>query len=52
MDRRVVYGGGVPNFQAHHQPFNYYAAMDPVAHAAERAAHLKDYDHQFLDDVD
>jgi acid phosphatase len=32
------------DFQAHHQPFNYYAALDPVAHPAERAAHLKDYD--------
>ncbi|MEO8622264.1 MAG: acid phosphatase, partial [bacterium] len=32
------------DFQAHHQPFNYYATLDPVAHAAERAAHLKDYD--------
>ncbi|MFN8571274.1 MAG: acid phosphatase [Gemmatimonadaceae bacterium] len=31
-------------FQAHHQPFNYYATMDPVSHAAERAMHLKDYD--------
>ncbi|CAM3641678.1 acid phosphatase [Roseateles saccharophilus] len=30
------------DFQAHHQPFNYYASMDPVAHPAERAAHLKD----------
>jgi acid phosphatase len=32
------------DFQAHHHPFNYYAAFDPVTHAAERAAHLKDYD--------
>ena len=30
------------DFQAHHQPFNYYAAFDPVAHADYRAAHLKD----------
>jgi acid phosphatase len=30
------------DLQAHHQPFNYFAGMDPVAHAAERAAHLKD----------
>jgi acid phosphatase len=30
------------DFQAHHQPFNYYASMDPVSHAAERAQHLKD----------
>ncbi len=49
--RHVIYksnGNGIstaaePNFQAHHQPFNYYSAFDPVAHAAERAAHLKDY---------
>ncbi|MBS0319666.1 MAG: acid phosphatase, partial [Proteobacteria bacterium] len=34
---------GAPNFQPHHQPFNYYANFDPVAHAADRAAHLKDY---------
>jgi len=30
------------DFQAHHQPFNYYAAFDPVAHADARSAHLKD----------
>jgi len=30
----------VPNFQYHHQPFNYYAQMAPGT--AERAAHLKD----------
>ncbi|MDP9045767.1 MAG: acid phosphatase [Pseudomonadota bacterium] len=49
--RSVIYAGnssGVAttanvDFQPHHQPFNYYANMDPVAHAAERAAHLKDY---------
>jgi len=31
------------DFQPHHQPFNYYAAFDPVTHATERAAHLQDY---------
>ncbi|MET0383100.1 MAG: acid phosphatase [Burkholderiaceae bacterium] len=31
------------DFQPHHHPFNYYANFDPVAHATERAAHLKDY---------
>jgi acid phosphatase len=49
--RSVIYAGdanGVSNtvnvdFQPHHQPFNYYAAFDPVTHASERAAHLKDY---------
>ncbi|HVZ88308.1 MAG TPA: acid phosphatase, partial [Polyangia bacterium] len=32
-----------PDFQTHHQPFNYYAAFDPNAEATARAAHLKDY---------
>lgn len=32
-----------PNFQTHHHPFNYYAEFDPATHAADRAAHLKDY---------
>ncbi len=33
-----------PNFQYHHQPFNYFAEFDPStpAGAANRAAHLKD----------
>ncbi len=33
-----------PNFQYHHQPFNYFANFDPAtpAGAANRAAHLKD----------
>lgn len=31
-----------PNFQAHHNPFNYYEKLDPVAHAEYRARHLKD----------
>jgi acid phosphatase len=34
---------GNPDFQTHHQPFNYYAAFDPAAHAAARTTHLKDY---------
>jgi acid phosphatase len=33
----------VPNFQAHHHPFNYFAKLDPVANATYRGAHLKDY---------
>jgi len=45
--RKVIYAPSgaraEPDFQTHHAPFNYYAAMDPVAHAAYRAAHLKDY---------
>jgi acid phosphatase len=35
--------GSAPNFQFHHQPFNYYAAFDPSTHAAARTEHLKDY---------
>ncbi len=45
--RTVIYtpstARAAPDFQAHHQPFNYYANLDPVTHAADRAAHLKDY---------
>jgi acid phosphatase len=41
----------VPNFQFHHQPFNYYAAFDPVQHPEARAAHLKDFDADFLKDA-
>lgn len=33
---------GHGDFQAHHQPFNYFAKFDPVSNAAYRAAHLKD----------
>jgi acid phosphatase len=40
-----------PNFQFHHQPFNYFANMDPVSGAANRSKHLKDYDSQFLQDA-
>jgi acid phosphatase len=46
--RRVIYApetpGGNPDFQPHHQPFNYYARFDPRSHADQRAEHLKDYD--------
>ncbi|WP_423599351.1 acid phosphatase [Roseateles sp. MS654] len=50
--RTVIYASNVNgvaasdavDFQAHHQPFNYYADMDPVTHASDRAAHLKDYE--------
>ncbi len=35
--------GSAPNFQFHHQPFNYYAAFDPAHHADARVQHLKDY---------
>lgn len=40
-DRTAIYNGGNPNFQPHHQPFNYYASYAPGT--AARAAHLKDY---------
>ena len=35
--------GGSPDFQTHHQAYNFYAAFDPATHADARAAHLKDY---------
>jgi acid phosphatase len=41
----------VPDFQTHHQPFNYYANLDPVSHADYRASHLKDFDSQFMADA-
>ncbi|OBV37290.1 acid phosphatase [Janthinobacterium psychrotolerans] len=40
-----------PNFQFHHQPFNYFASMDPVKAPAYRAAHLRDFDSQFMTDA-
>jgi acid phosphatase len=52
--RVVIYApstaGGSPDFQAHHQPFNYFERFDPAAHADHRAAHLKDYD-DLLEDI-
>ena len=42
-DRTRVYDDSRGSFQSHHQPFNYYAALDPATHATERAEHLKDY---------
>jgi acid phosphatase len=41
---------GSPDFQAHHQPFNFYERFDPKAHPEQRAAHLKDY-REFLADA-
>jgi acid phosphatase len=45
--REVIYApltpGGNPDFQPHHQPFNYYANFDPATNPRRRAAHLKDY---------
>jgi len=48
-DRSLIYNGVWPNFQPHHQPFNYYAAFDPVTRADARKAHLKDYDDLIAD---
>lgn len=54
--RHAIYApmtpAGSPNFQPHHQPFNYYAAFDPVKHADARARHLKDYDDLLADMAD
>ena len=51
--RRAIYApetpGGSPDFQPHHQPFNYYAKFDPETGAGARAAHLKDYDDLIAD---
>jgi acid phosphatase len=44
--RTVIYTPSTPratpDFQAHHHPFNYYAAFDPGTQGAARTAHLKD----------
>lgn len=50
-DRTKIYNNTTPNFQAHHQPFNFYAAFSPVDHADYRTAHLKDFDSQFFTDA-
>jgi len=49
--RKVIYtkGADSPNFQPHHQPFNYYAAYAPGT--AARAQHLRDGD-EFLQAID
>jgi acid phosphatase len=45
--RSVIYtpstARGTPDFQPHHQPYNYDSRFDPVLHPDDRAAHLKDY---------
>ena len=46
--RNNIYNGSTPNFQPHHQPFNYYADFDPLTRQANRQAHLKDFDAEFL----
>jgi len=54
-ERRVIYApeipAGNPDFQPHHQPFNYYARFDPQTHAGQRAEHLKDYDELIADNA-
>jgi acid phosphatase len=51
--RQVIYApptaGGNPDFQAHHQPFNYFERFDPATQAEHRAAHLKDYNDLLAD---
>ncbi|WP_296224212.1 acid phosphatase [Ralstonia sp. UBA689] len=50
--RSVIYSG-TTQFQPHHQPFNYFSRFDPATAtgAAERTAHLRDYDAAFLQDA-
>jgi acid phosphatase len=43
----VAYGN--PDFQPHHQPFNYYLRFDPRTRAEDRGLHLKDYDDLIAD---
>src|ERR1051326_197005 len=49
--RRIIYTreDGSPNFQPHHQPFNYYVRFAPGT--SDRAEHLKDGE-DFLRDID
>jgi phospholipase C len=49
--RSVIYSRapGSPNFQAHHQPFNYYARFAPGT--ADRAEHLRDGE-EFVQAID
>src|SRR4029079_8420858 len=49
--RAVIYNrsAGSPNFQAHHQPLNYFARFAPGT--ADRAQHLKDGD-EFMQAID
>lgn len=51
--RSVIYAPAgaraAPNFQPHHQPFNYYKNFDPVTHADARSTHLKDYEDLLAD---
>jgi acid phosphatase len=40
-NRAGIYNNTVPNFQAHHQPFNFFARFAPGT--TDRATYLKDY---------
>jgi acid phosphatase len=42
---------GAPDFQAHHQPFNYFLRFDPVVHADLRKQKLRDWE-DFKHDID
>ncbi len=50
VKRDIIYnrGEGSPNFQPHHQPFNYFARFAPGT--ADRREHLKDGD-DFVNDI-
>ena len=50
-ERKVIYSkaNGAPNFQPHHQPFNYFANYAPGTSA--RAKHMKDGE-DFLSDIE
>jgi acid phosphatase len=54
-ERRVIYApeipAGNPDFQPHHQPFNYYARFDPQTHPEQRKEHLKDYEDLLADNA-
>jgi len=40
---------GDPDFQPHHQPYNFYAAFDPATHPDARSTHLKDFTDMLAD---
>jgi len=44
-NRDVIYNNKTINFQAHHQPFNYFSRFNPLTEEGrkERQLHLKDY---------
>ncbi len=46
-ERTAIYApetaAGSPDFQPHHQPFNYYSRFDPLTKSDQRSEHLKDY---------